>query len=142
MRRSARALTAALLPPLCAAAVAGCGGSAKTTTTSNSGLKPISTPYCASGCAKVNGRVEECGGPSNRCRVVGFVQVALLDLRGHLVTAEHSGSVGPRLRSFSLLYPGSGMYTVETRLIGEWAMKMIRLRRGRTLTVNLVIPIW
>jgi hypothetical protein len=34
------------------------------------------------------------------------------------------------------------MYTVETRLIGEWAMKMIRLRRGRTLTVNLVIPIW
>lgn len=141
MDRSGHVLAWAFLPVLCAATVVGCGGGANTTTTANSRLKPISTPYCASGCAQVSGRVEECGGPSNGCRVVGFVQVALLDRRGQLVTAEHSGTVGPRLRSFSLLYPGSGMYMVETKLIGEQATKMIRLRRGRTLTVNLVIPV-
>jgi hypothetical protein len=69
------------------------------------------------------------------------VQVALLDRRGQLVTAEHSGTIGPRLRSFDLLYPGSGAYTVETKLIGERATARVRLRRGHTLTVNLVIPI-
>lgn len=40
-----------------------------------------------------------------------------------------------------LFYPGSGTYTVETKLIGERTMKRVRLRRGKTLTVNLVIPI-
>ena len=73
--------------------------------------------------------------------MVGFVQVALLDRRGQLVTAEHSGTVGPRLRRFSLLYPGSGIYILETKLIGERMTKRIRLRRGHTLNVNLVIPI-
>jgi hypothetical protein len=105
------------------------------------GLEPITTPYCASGCAKVRGHVEECGGPSNRCWVVGFVQVSLLDQRDQVVTAEHSGTTGPRLRSFVLLYPGSGTYTVETKLIGERTMRRVRLRRGQTLTVNLVIPV-
>jgi hypothetical protein len=101
----------------------------------------MTTPYCLSGCAKIRGRVEECGGPSNRCWVVGFVQVGLLNRRGQLVTGEHSGTTGPRLRSFSLLYPGTGMYTVETKLIGKRATHRVSLRPGRTLTVNLVIPI-
>lgn len=125
---------------LFALAVVGCGGT-NARTTAHSRLKPATTPYCLSGCATVKGRVEECGGPVNRCRVVGFVQVALLDTRGQLITAEHSGTAEPRLRHFSLLYPGSGTFTVETRLIGERAAKRVRLRRGHVTTVNLVIPI-
>lgn len=140
MRRSRTALIWPFLSALCAAAVVGCG-STHTRTTADSRLKPIGTPYCASGCAKIRGRVEECGGPSNRCQVAGFVQVALLDRPGKLVTAERSGTTGPRLRSFSLLYPGSGTYMVEGELIGERATKRVRLGPGRTLTVNLVIPI-
>lgn len=73
--------------------------------------------------------------------MVGFTQVALLDGRGRLVTAEHSGTTGRRLRSFSLLYAGSGTFTVATKLIGERAAVKVRLRRGRSTTVNLVIPI-
>ena len=132
MRRPGRMLAWALAVSSCAVALAGCGGS------THAGP----TAYCVSGCAKVSGRVEECGGPtSRRCRVAGFVQVALLDRRGQLVTAEHSGTVGPRLRRFSPLYPGSGIYILETKLIGERVTTRIRLRRGHTLNVNLVIPI-
>lgn len=49
--------------------------------------------------------------------------------------------MGPRLRRFALLYNGSGAYTVETKLIGERAAKEVRLRRGHSLDVSLVVPI-
>jgi hypothetical protein len=134
MRRFTDALVLVVLAAVCAAAICGCGSSAN---------KPITHPYCwPSGCAKITGHVVECGGPPpGRCQTVGFVQVALLDSRGRLVTAEHSGTAGRRLRRFTLLYNGSGRYTVETKLIGVRATKQVRLRRDRTLNVRLVIPI-
>jgi len=58
-----------------------------------------------------------------------------------LLIAEHSGTTGPRLRRFELLDPGSGAYTLETTLVGMRVTKRVRLRHGRTLNVNLMIPI-
>jgi hypothetical protein len=147
-------IAAGLAVVLSSIAISGCSGSLHAPASShvqlNKGLPstndkrtPITQPYCwpLSGCARVTGRVQECGGPQGRCHVVGFIQVSLLDSRGRLVMAEHSGASGSLLRHFKMLYPGSGAYTLETKLIGERATRVVRLRRGHTLDVNLVIPI-
>jgi hypothetical protein len=114
-------IAAGLAVVLSSTAISGCSGSLHASAVGqvqiNNGLQsasdkltPITQPYCwpISGCARVTGRVQECGGPRGGCHVVGFIQVSLLDSRGRLVMAEHSGTTGSRLRYFKLLYPGSG----------------------------------
>jgi hypothetical protein len=125
---SRRAKLNALIAAGLAAVLAGCAAQSP-------------SPRCATGCARVHGRVERCGGPApGRCEPAHVRSVSLLNSRGRVIRrdiARHDGS----LSRFSLIVKHPGRYTLRADIAGTRVTRPVDLRTGHLTAANLTLQI-
>jgi hypothetical protein len=128
---SERAKLSALIVSGLAAGLAGCGSTSP---------RPTS-PRCGSGCARVHGRLERCGGPApGRCRAAHARSVSLIDSRGRVATKEAAGR-GGTLSRFSLAAEAPGRYTLRADIAGTPVIHSVQLRTGHSVLANLILQV-
>ncbi|MHB8694906.1 MAG: hypothetical protein ACYDHH_27040 [Solirubrobacteraceae bacterium] len=116
----------------CVAAICGCGSTAKPITPNQR--------YCLSGCGKVSGVVERCGGPyPGTCMLLHVVSVDLRDSRGRPALSLHAGA-GETIDRFSLLVP-AGRYTLESTVAGQRIERSVDVQVRHTTRANLIAQI-
>jgi hypothetical protein len=93
-----------------------------------------------SGCGKVGGVVERCGGPSpGTCTLLHVISVELRDSHGRPAIGLHAGA-GETIDRFSLLVP-AGRYTLESTVAGQRIERSVDVRIRHTTRANLIAQI-